>query len=143
MTAQQPYNERDLLNRGSSGGGSRLHAAVPALAPTIGGLCFPDHGVAGNDRRNRAGRVPENLDGAGNHVRDKNFKHFLLVVSRNQAFDALRKNLREEARKRTWEAEGSSSLYAEPATSDQQDPVVTVIEAAIDALPRGGKKSGC
>jgi len=62
-----------------------------------------------------------------------NFKHFLLVVSRNQAFDVLKKHLQEKERKRIWEKENQSGLYIadnEPAT-----PALSLIDKAIDSLP--------
>jgi RNA polymerase sigma-70 factor (family 1) len=62
-----------------------------------------------------------------------NFKHFLIVVSRNQAFDVLKKQLREQERRKTWEKENATGTYiqdAEPGTLRS-----SVIEQAIDSLP--------
>jgi RNA polymerase sigma-70 factor (ECF subfamily) len=47
-----------------------------------------------------------------------NFKHFLLVVSCNQAFDALKENLKEKECKKAWEQEARPPLYAESAGDD-------------------------
>ncbi|OQP52675.1 hypothetical protein A4H97_25410 [Niastella yeongjuensis] len=72
-------------------------------------------------------RVRETLAGIDN------FKHFLLVVARNKAYDALKKQLREEQRRKAWEIENQQ----EPATSDAESEWVHVdiIEQAIDQLP--------
>ena len=62
------------------------------------------------------------------------FKHFLLVVSRNQAFDVLKNELREKEFKRTWEKENKPGLFVE-----NNDPEIasrsSLIDQAIDSLP--------
>ena len=61
------------------------------------------------------------------------FKHFLLVVSRNQAFDVLKKQLKEQERKRAWEIENKPELYI--AENDGDAAGLSLIEQAIDSLP--------
>lgn len=39
-------------------------------------------------------------------VEIENFKHFLLVVARNQVYDVMKKNLKEQERKRAWQKDG-------------------------------------
>lgn len=72
-------------------------------------------------------RVRETLSGIDN------FKHFLLVVARNKAYDALKKQLREEQRRRAWEKE----YEQEPLTFDTENELsnADLIEQAIDQLP--------
>lgn len=62
-----------------------------------------------------------------------NFKQFLLVVSRNQAFDALRKQLRERDRKRLWEEENKSALYI--VDNELLITGLSLIDRAVDQLP--------
>ena len=62
-----------------------------------------------------------------------NFKQFLLVVSRNQAFDALRKQLRERDRKRLWEEENKSTLYI--VDNELVVSGLSLIDRAVDQLP--------
>jgi len=62
-----------------------------------------------------------------------NFKYFLLVVARNQAFDALKKQLKEQERKRLWEKESKPELYIEE--NDAETSGLSLIEQAIDSLP--------
>lgn len=63
----------------------------------------------------------------------KNFKYFLLVVARNQAFDALKKQLKEQERKRLWEKENKPDLYI--SENDIEASGLSLIEQAIDSLP--------
>jgi RNA polymerase sigma-70 factor (ECF subfamily) len=62
-----------------------------------------------------------------------NFKHFLLVVSRNQAFDVLKKQLKEEENRKAWEKSNS----AQPNNGQVESELFSysVIDAAIDQLP--------
>lgn len=62
-----------------------------------------------------------------------NFKHFLLVVSRNQAYDVLKKQLKEKERKRIWQEENKKKLYI----ADHESAVLklSLIDQAIDNLP--------
>ena len=62
-----------------------------------------------------------------------NFKHFLLVVSRNRAFDALKKQLKEKERKRIWEEENKPELHI--ADHEPERSGVSLIDQAIDNLP--------
>ena len=62
-----------------------------------------------------------------------NFKHFLLVVSRNKAFDVLKKQLKEQKLKHIWEKENMSALpIAVDAAEVARD---SLIDQAIDSLP--------
>ena len=62
-----------------------------------------------------------------------NFKYFLLVVSRNQAFDILKKQLKEQKLKRVWKKEN----MPEPSVPDNDDKTshYSLIDQAIDSLP--------
>lgn len=62
-----------------------------------------------------------------------NFKHFLLVVSRNQAFDVLKKQLREQELKKAWAKENKPGLFVE--NNDPETPRTSLIDQAIDSLP--------
>ena len=62
-----------------------------------------------------------------------NFKHFLLVVARNQAFDVLKKQLKEQERQRAWEKENKQELYMED--NEAETSGLSLIEQAIDSLP--------
>lgn len=62
-----------------------------------------------------------------------NFKHFLLVVSRNQAFDVLKKQLKEQQLKRAWEKDNRAAPFT--ASPDNQASPSSLIEQAIDSLP--------
>ncbi len=63
----------------------------------------------------------------------KNFKHFLLVVSRNRAFDVLKKQLKEKKLKKIWEKENMSELPI--AVDDAEVSPYSLIDQAIDSLP--------
>ena len=62
-----------------------------------------------------------------------NFKHFLLVVSRNRAFDVLKKQLKEQKLKQIWEKENMSKLPI--AVDDAEVSPYSLIDQAIDSLP--------
>lgn len=62
-----------------------------------------------------------------------NFKHFLLVVSRNKAFDVLKKQLRQQALHRAWEKESKPELLI--ADNDAETFRLSLIEQAIESLP--------
>jgi len=59
-----------------------------------------------------------------------NFKHYLLVISRNQAFDVLKKNLKQKKQQREWEEESIKALV----TSEEEDRLSSLIDQAIDSL---------
>jgi RNA polymerase sigma-70 factor (ECF subfamily) len=61
------------------------------------------------------------------------FKHFLIVVARNKTFDALKKQLRAEQKRKAWEKENANALYQPDADPDGSHS--SVIEQAIDHLP--------
>lgn len=61
------------------------------------------------------------------------FKHFLLVVSRNRAFDVLKKHLRAEQHRKAWEKENAQEPFS--SNADQDATMSSVIEQAIDQLP--------
>lgn len=67
-----------------------------------------------------------------------NFKHFLLVVSRNQAFDALKKQLRSKELRSAWEKEQQSEMTT--IFGDQEKIQSSVIDMAIDSLPARRKQ---
>jgi len=62
-----------------------------------------------------------------------NFKHFMLVVCRNKAYDLLRKQLREKELKRVWEKENIPALFS----VDEEVGLLqlSLIEQAIESLP--------
>jgi RNA polymerase sigma-70 factor (family 1) len=62
-----------------------------------------------------------------------NFKHFLLVVSRNRAFDVLKKQLKEKKLEKIWEKENMSELPI--AVDDAEVSPYSLIDQAIDSLP--------
>jgi RNA polymerase sigma factor (sigma-70 family) len=55
------------------------------------------------------------------------------VVSRNQAFDLLKKQLREQESKRAWEKENKPELYITYNDAETSRP--SLIDQAIDSLP--------
>lgn len=61
----------------------------------------------------------------------ENFKHYLLVVSRNQSFDVLKKQLKEQQLKVGYKKENKLSI-AEDNTDENYSGL---IEQAIDSLP--------
>lgn len=61
-----------------------------------------------------------------------NFKHFLLVVSRNQAFDVMKKLMKQEVLKRTLEKENRPVNFNENYEADNKS---SIIDQAIDNLP--------
>jgi len=62
-----------------------------------------------------------------------NFKYFLLVVSRNKAFDILKKQLKEQKLKQIWAKENLSAFAT--ALDDIDFSRNSLIEKAIDSLP--------
>jgi len=62
-----------------------------------------------------------------------NFKHFLLVVSRNKAFDHMREQLKEASHRRAWEKENAPPLHH----TDNELEIfrLSLIEQAIANLP--------
>lgn len=61
----------------------------------------------------------------------ENFKHYLIVVSRNQSFDVLKKQLKERQKKKDWEKENTLQV-----TEDNDPPnFASLIDEAIDSLP--------
>lgn len=61
------------------------------------------------------------------------FKHYLLVVSRNQAFDVLKKQLKEKLHKRDWEKANKSTQLV--TDNDTEKNNLSLIDKAIDSLP--------
>lgn len=62
-----------------------------------------------------------------------NFKYYLLVVSRNKAFDVLKKQLKEQKLKQIWEKENISVF---PITVDDAEiSRYSLLDQAIDNLP--------
>lgn len=62
-----------------------------------------------------------------------NFKHFIIVVARNRAYDELKKQLRAEQRRKAWEKENEPELFI-PDAEEGLSPS-SIIEQAIDQLP--------
>lgn len=62
-----------------------------------------------------------------------NFKHFLLVVARNKAYDELKKQLRAEQRKKEWEKDHAAEPFNPHAEAELSRS--SIIEQAIDQLP--------
>lgn len=63
----------------------------------------------------------------------RNFKGYLLVVSRNQAYDTLKKRLKEELNRRTWAGEQLHESGSDP--EDPQQQLTSLLDQAIDSLP--------
>ena len=61
----------------------------------------------------------------------ENFKHYLIVVSRNQSFDVLKKQMKETLQKRDWEKENILKV----AVETDQSNFSSLIDDAIDNLP--------
>lgn len=63
----------------------------------------------------------------------RHFKHFLLVVSRNRAYDIMKKQLREAACRRAWE----KAYVPEPTLTEQEHELfrLSLIDQAIESLP--------
>ena len=132
-TAYNGYNERDLLQRVAEGDEASFTKLFLHWHQLLAGYVFriteskqlTEEIV--QDVFMKIWMVRETMSGINN------FKHFLLVVSRNQAFDVLKKQLKEQERKRTWVKESRPALYAEP--NEPENAVSSIIEQAIDSLP--------
>lgn len=61
------------------------------------------------------------------------FKHFLLVVSRNQAFDVLKRQLKEKKLKQIWKKENKPESFL--SGDDAEILHDSIIDQAIDSLP--------
>lgn len=61
-----------------------------------------------------------------------NFKYYLLAMSRNRAFDVLKKLLREREQQRAWEKDYEASVSEE---DELESARLTLIRRAIDRLP--------
>ncbi len=66
----------------------------------------------------------------------QNFKHYLIVVSRNQCFDVLKKQLKESVRKRDYEKDQKLSV----AGASEQPDYSSLIDQAIENLPARRKE---
>lgn len=66
----------------------------------------------------------------------QDFKHYLLVVSRNQSFDVLKRQLKETKKKRDWERENQQLVPTDNAPDDYS----SLIDEAIDNLPTRRKE---
>lgn len=66
----------------------------------------------------------------------QDFKHYLLVVSRNQSFDVLKRQLKETKKKRNWERENQQLVPTDNAPDDYS----SLIDEAIDNLPTRRKE---
>jgi RNA polymerase sigma-70 factor (ECF subfamily) len=63
----------------------------------------------------------------------QNFKHFLLIVSRNRAFDEMKKILKEKRLKQAWGKENKSEWYI--ANNLAESSRLSLIDQAINSLP--------
>lgn len=60
------------------------------------------------------------------------FKPYLLVVSRNQAFDVMKKQLKEKLQKRDWDKD---NRLIHPAIEQEDENNHSLIDQAIESLP--------
>jgi RNA polymerase sigma-70 factor (family 1) len=67
-----------------------------------------------------------------------NFRHFLIVVSRNQAFDTLKKQLRAKELRLNWEKENEQEMIT--PDDDVETTRLSIIDKAIDSLPSRRKQ---
>ena len=61
----------------------------------------------------------------------ENFKHYLIVVCRNQCFDVLKKQLKLEQQRREWDRENR----LRPVPDEPPPDFSSLIDEAIDSLP--------
>jgi len=133
LNIEGPYDERALLARVAEGDESAFCQLFRHWHQLLAGYIF---------------RITESRESTEEIVQDvfmkiwtiretmteiNNFKHFLLVVSRNKAFDVMKKQLREKALRRGWEKEN----VPEPLVIDNEEELImhSLIEQAIESLP--------
>lgn len=63
----------------------------------------------------------------------RNFKSFLLVVSRNRAYDVLKQQSRERWKRKAWETESAIQHFCEPPEMELIQ--LSLIDKAIASLP--------
>ncbi|WP_315816977.1 RNA polymerase sigma factor [Paraflavitalea speifideaquila] len=69
----------------------------------------------------------------------QSFRSFLLIVSRNHAFNALKKLAREKNKEWEWQQEMTRSDAEE---NNHQEILFTLMQEAIEHLPHNNKKPG-
>lgn len=130
MHASLPYDEKDLLARVAAGDEAAFSRLFRQWNQLLAGYVY---------------RITESTELTEEIVQDvfmkiwmvresmtgvQNFKHFLLVVSRNRAFDAMRRQLRERRRAA---AMGRMRVVQEEQ-SERDDFCLSLIEQAIESL---------
>ncbi len=131
MNNGHPYNEKELLRQVAVGDETAFHQMFQQWHQLLAGYVF---------------RITESRELTEEIVQDvflkiwmtretlgeiENFKHYLLVVSRNQCFDVLKKQLRQEQQKREWERDHKLKAVQEDPTPDFS----SLIDEAIESLP--------
>lgn len=136
MSNRQPYNEKELLLQVAAGDETAFRQLFQQWHQLLAGYVF---------------RITESKELTEEIVQDvflkiwmtretlgeiENFKHYLLVVSRNQSFDVLKKQLRQEHQKREWEKENKLRAVPDETSPDYS----SLIDEAIDSLPARRKE---
>lgn len=136
MSNSQPYNEKELLLQVAAGDETAFRMLFQHWHQLLAGYVF---------------RITELREVTEEIVQDvflkiwmtretlgaiENFKHYLLVVSRNQCFDVLKKQLKQEQQKREWEREHKLKAVQEEPAPDFS----SLIDEAIDSLPARRKE---
>lgn len=131
MQNHLPYNEKELLHSVADGNENAFRQLFDHWHQLLAGYVF---------------RITESRELTEEIVQDvflkiwmtretlreiENFKHYLLVVSRNRSFDVLKKQLKEAQKKREWEKDNKQR----PVTEEAQPGFSNLIDAAIDSLP--------
>lgn len=131
MQNQPPYNEKELLTAVAAGDEFAFRQLFDYWHQLLAGYVF---------------RITESREQTEEIVQDvflkiwmtretlieiDNFKHYLIVVSRNQSFDVLKKQLKETQQKKEWEKEHTLSVVRE----EEQHDYSSLIDAAIESLP--------
>ncbi len=138
MQNQPPYNEKELLLKVAEGNEAAFRQLFLHWHQLLAGYIL---------------RITESRELTEEIVQDvfmkiwmvretmpeiNNFKHFLLVISRNHAFDALKKQFKELQLKRAWDKENKPDLYI--ASEEAVAVHSSLIEQAIDSLPHRRKE---
>jgi RNA polymerase sigma-70 factor (family 1) len=128
-----PYNEKALLASVAQGDHAAFRQLFLHWYRQLGGYIFKI-----TESRELAEEIVQDVFMKIWTVREtltgiNNFKHFLLVVSRNRAFDLLKKQLREKKLKSEWEKDIMPELSG--AHNELEMSRLSVIEQAIESLP--------
>jgi RNA polymerase sigma-70 factor (ECF subfamily) len=138
LTAPCPYDEKYLLAKIAEGDESAFRELFLHWSQQLAGYIYA---------------ITESTEGTEEIVQDvfmkiwtirdtltgiNNFKHFLWVIGRNKAFDAMRKRVREKALRHAWEQERALDL---PDIDDSDEMLRdALIERAIESLPSRRKE---